>query len=54
MSNIAAESVGKSGGDGYTWLATSVPFATSESMVPRSALNNWCLTLICWAPGIGV
>ena len=37
--NIAAEAVARSGGDGYTWLATSVPFATSVSMAPRGGQN---------------
>lgn len=37
--DIAAEAVAKSAGDGYTWLATSVPFATSVSMVSRSGQN---------------
>lgn len=30
--NIAAEAVAKSAPDGYTWLATSVPFATASSL----------------------
>jgi tripartite-type tricarboxylate transporter receptor subunit TctC len=30
--NIAAEAVAKSPADGYTWLATSVPFATAASL----------------------
>ena len=34
--NIAAEAVAKSAPDGYTWLATSVPFATSVSLVPKT------------------
>jgi len=34
--NIAAEAVAKSAPDGATWLATSVPFATSVSMAPKS------------------
>jgi len=32
--NIAAEIVAKSKPDGYTWLATSVPFATQVSLQP--------------------
>jgi tripartite-type tricarboxylate transporter receptor subunit TctC len=32
--NIAAEAVAKSAPDGYTWLATSVPFATQPSLQP--------------------
>jgi tripartite-type tricarboxylate transporter receptor subunit TctC len=34
--NIAAEAVAKSTPDGYTWLATSVPFATGVSLAPKS------------------
>ena len=34
--NIAAEAVAKSAPDGLTWLATSVPFATSVSLVPKT------------------
>jgi tripartite-type tricarboxylate transporter receptor subunit TctC len=30
--NIAAEAVAKSAPDGYTWLSTSVPFATASSL----------------------
>ncbi len=32
--NIGAETVAKSAADGYTWLATSVPFATQTSLQP--------------------
>ena len=32
--NIAADAVAKSAPDGYTWLATSVPFATQPSLQP--------------------
>ena len=32
--NIAAEAVARSAPDGYTWLATSVPFATQVSLQP--------------------
>jgi tripartite-type tricarboxylate transporter receptor subunit TctC len=32
--NIAAEAVAKSAPDGYTWLTTSVPFATQVSLQP--------------------
>ena len=34
--NIAADAVAKSAPDGLTWLATSVPFATSVSLVPKT------------------
>jgi tripartite-type tricarboxylate transporter receptor subunit TctC len=32
--NIAAEAVARSAPDGYTWLSTSVPFATQASLQP--------------------
>jgi tripartite-type tricarboxylate transporter receptor subunit TctC len=32
--NIGAETVARSAPDGYTWLATSVPFATQTSLQP--------------------
>lgn len=34
--SIAAELVARAPADGYTWLATSVPFATSISLHPKS------------------
>lgn len=34
--NIAAEFVARAPPDGYTWLATSVPFATAASLRPRT------------------
>ena len=34
--NIGAEIVAKSAADGYTWLATSVPFATQTSLQPKT------------------
>lgn len=34
--NIGAEAVARSAPDGYTWLATSVPFATQVSLAPKS------------------
>ncbi|MEP7063755.1 MAG: tripartite tricarboxylate transporter substrate binding protein [Betaproteobacteria bacterium] len=34
--NIGAEAVAHSAPDGYTWLATSVPFATQVSLAPKS------------------
>lgn len=34
--NIGAEAVARSAPDGYTWLATSVPFATQSSLRPKS------------------
>jgi tripartite-type tricarboxylate transporter receptor subunit TctC len=34
--NIGAELVAKSAPDGYTWLATSVPFATQISLQPKT------------------
>jgi tripartite-type tricarboxylate transporter receptor subunit TctC len=34
--NIAAEAAARSPADGSVWLATSVPFATSISMVPKT------------------
>jgi tripartite-type tricarboxylate transporter receptor subunit TctC len=34
--NIGAETVARSAPDGYTWLATSVPFATQVSLAPKS------------------
>lgn len=34
--NIAAEFVAKSAPDGYTWLATSVPFATQITLHPKT------------------
>jgi len=34
--NIGAELVAKSAPDGYTWLATSVPFATQTSLQPKT------------------
>lgn len=34
--SIAAEFVARAPADGYTWLATSVPFATSISLHPKS------------------
>lgn len=34
--NIAAEFVARSAPDGYTWLTTSVPFATAPSLQPKS------------------
>lgn len=34
--NIGAETVARSAPDGYTWLATSVPFATQVSLVPKT------------------
>ena len=34
--NIGAEIVAKSAPDGYTWLATSVPFATQISLQPKT------------------
>jgi tripartite-type tricarboxylate transporter receptor subunit TctC len=34
--NIGAEVVARSAADGYTWLATSVPFATQVSLAPKS------------------
>ena len=34
--NIAAEFVAKSAPDGYTWLATSVPFATQVTLHPKT------------------
>ncbi|MEO8487141.1 MAG: tripartite tricarboxylate transporter substrate binding protein [Betaproteobacteria bacterium] len=34
--NIGAEAVARSAPDGYTWLATSVPFATQPSLAPKS------------------
>ncbi len=34
--NIGAEAVARSAADGYTWLATSVPFATQTSLRPNN------------------
>ncbi|MEO8753552.1 MAG: tripartite tricarboxylate transporter substrate binding protein [Casimicrobiaceae bacterium] len=34
--NIGAETVARSPADGYTWLATSVPFATQVSLAPKT------------------
>jgi tripartite-type tricarboxylate transporter receptor subunit TctC len=34
--NIGAEAVARSAADGYTWLATSVPFATQVSLAPKT------------------
>jgi tripartite-type tricarboxylate transporter receptor subunit TctC len=34
--NIGAEAVARSAPDGYTWLATSVPFATQISLAPKA------------------
>ena len=34
--NIGAETVARSAADGYTWLATSVPFATQASLAPKT------------------
>jgi tripartite-type tricarboxylate transporter receptor subunit TctC len=34
--NIGAEAVARSAADGYTWLATSVPFATQASLAPKT------------------
>jgi tripartite-type tricarboxylate transporter receptor subunit TctC len=34
--NIGAEAVARSAPDGYTWLATSVPFATQPSLAPKT------------------
>ncbi|MEO8135814.1 MAG: tripartite tricarboxylate transporter substrate binding protein [Betaproteobacteria bacterium] len=34
--NIGAEAVARSTPDGYTWLATSVPFATRASLAPKT------------------
>lgn len=34
--NIGAELVARSAPDGYTWLATSVPFATQVSLAPKT------------------
>jgi tripartite-type tricarboxylate transporter receptor subunit TctC len=34
--NIGAEAVARSAPDGYTWFATSVPFATQVSLAPKS------------------
>ena len=34
--NIAAELVARSAADGYTWLATSVPFATQLTLHPKT------------------
>jgi tripartite-type tricarboxylate transporter receptor subunit TctC len=34
--NIGAELVAKSAPDGYTWLSTSVPFATQTSLQPKT------------------
>jgi tripartite-type tricarboxylate transporter receptor subunit TctC len=38
--NIAAEFVARSSPDGYTWLATSVPFATAITLHPKSLRYN--------------
>lgn len=38
--NIGAEAVARSAPDGYTWLATSVPFATQSSLRPKSLRYN--------------
>ncbi|MEP7328049.1 MAG: tripartite tricarboxylate transporter substrate binding protein [Betaproteobacteria bacterium] len=38
--NIGAEAVARSASDGYTWLATSVPFATQVSLAPKSLRYN--------------
>lgn len=34
--NIGAEAAARSAPDGYTWLATSVPFATQPSLAPKT------------------
>ena len=38
--NIGAEVAARSAPDGYTWFATSVPFATQISLVPKKLRYN--------------